>query len=186
MRRRAILQATAASTAIGSLAGCLDSLGGDDTESTTNNTDPTTNDTDPTTNDTDSTANDTDRTTTRPALAVDSKAIETTTTACGAQNTASIEFTDSGATITGAVQASTPCHDAQYVAERVLGGVLQVTIGTTETDAESCQTCIGHVEYTATVQTNRDPHSLVVVHEYTPEDSDEPVTETIADKTRED
>ncbi|MFC6954094.1 hypothetical protein [Halorubellus litoreus] len=179
MRRRALLRATTATTALGSLAGCLDSLGGDGTE-------PTTNDTDTTTNDTDTTTSDTERTTTQPELTVESKAIETTSTACGAKNTGSIEFTDSGATVTGAVQASTPCHDAQFVAERVLGGVLEVTIGTTPTDADSCQSCIGHVEYTATIQTNRDPHSLVVAHEYTPEDSDEPVTEVVTDKTRDD
>jgi hypothetical protein len=176
MRRRALLEATAASTALGSLAGCLDTLGGEDTETTTNDTETTANDTETTT----------ERTTTQPALAVDSKAIETTSTACGAENSGSIEFTDSGATVTGAVQASTPCHDAQYVAERVLGGVLEVTIGTTTTDAENCQSCIGHVEYTATIQTNRDPHSLVLLHEYTPEDSDEPITEVVADKTRDD
>lgn len=179
MRRRALLRATAATTALGSLAGCLDDLGGDDTE-------PTTNETETTINETDTTATDTERTTARPELAVESKTVETTATACGAKNTGSIEFTDSGATVTGTVQASTPCHDAQYVAERVLGGVLEVTIGTTPTDAESCRSCIGHVEYTATIQTNRDPHSLVVVHEYTPEDSDEPITEVVADKTRDD
>lgn len=169
MRRRALLRATAASTAIGSLAGCLDGLAGDTAEPTTDGTDTET----------------TERTTTRPALAVESTAIETTSTACGAENTGRIEFTDSGATLTGAIQASTPCHDARVVSHRVLGGVLQVTVGTTETDAESCQSCIGHVEYTATIQTNRDPHSLVVAHEYTPEDSDEPVTEVVTDKTRE-
>jgi hypothetical protein len=177
MRRRALLQSTAATTALGSLAGCLDSLSGDstDTETTTDDTETTTDDTE----------TNTESTTTAPALAVESKTIETTNTDCGSENSGRIEFTDSGATITGSVQANTPCHEAQYVDERVLGGVLEVTIGTTESDAdaEACQECIAHVEYSGTITTNVDPHSLVLVHEYTPEDADEPVTEVVADKT---
>jgi len=176
MRRRALLRATAATTALGSLAGCLDDLGGDDTETETTTTDAGT-----TTMETETTAG----TTTTPALDIESREIQTETTGCGSENAGSIEFTDSGATISGSVPAATPCHEAQYADERVLGGVIELTVGTEKTDAENCQSCLGQIEYSGTVTTSVDPHSLVLVHEYTPEDADEPITEVVADETRE-
>jgi len=172
MRRRALL---ANATALGTVAaaGCLGDLtGGETTTAETTTTERTT-------------ATTTERTTTTtPPLEVTQRSIETTATACGGENTGSISFTDDGATVEGSVQATTPCYEATFVDERVLGGVVEVTVGTTSTDAEACQECIGHVEYSATLETNVDPHSVVLVHRYTPEGKDEPVTTVVADEAR--
>ena len=167
MRRRALL---ANATALGTVAvaGCLGDLTGDETTTEEMMTEATT----------------TTAETTTPSLEVTDRSVETTATACGGENAGSIEFADDGATLEGSVQANTPCHEATFVGVRVLGDVLEVTVGTTPTDAESCQECIGHVEYTANMETNVDPHSVVLVHEYTPEGEDEPVNEVVADKAR--
>ncbi|NHN41625.1 hypothetical protein G9C85_08245 [Halorubellus sp. JP-L1] len=174
MRRRALLRTTAATTALGAIAGCLDGSGDDDSETETTATDDGT------------TTPATESTTTTPALEVTSRDIQTESTDCGSENAGSIEFTDSGADISGSVPANTPCYEAQYVNERVLGGVVEVTVGIQETDAENCQSCLGQIEYAGTLETNRDPHSLVLIHEFTPEGEDEPVTQVVADKTRDD
>lgn len=172
MRRRALLRTTAATTALGAFAGCLDSLGGNETETEATTTEDATT--------VETTTEST--TTSQPALEVTSKQLDTTNTACGTENAASIAFDDATTTVSGKVQTKTPCHEAEFVDFRVLGDVVEVTVGASETDAENCQSCIGHVEYEGSVETNRSPHSFVVVHEYTPEGEDEPVTEVVADK----
>lgn len=175
MERRALL---ASGAALGTVAvtGCLsDALGSDETTTEATTTEATT---------TDTTTEAKTTTTTTPPLEVTDRGIDTESAACGGENTGSIAFSDDGATVEGSVQATTPCHEATFVDVRVLGGVVEVTVGTTPTDAESCQQCIGHVEYTGTLQTNVDPHSVVLVHEYTPEGEDEPVTTVVADKAR--
>lgn len=188
MRRRALLTNASALGALTAFAGCLNTEGGDETtteETTTTTTDETTTEETTTTDETttDETTTQEPTTTVEP-LAVDSMEIQTETTACGTKNDGTIEFTDNGATMTisGSIPTKTPCYEAKYVGQRLLGDVVQITVGTEQTDAENCQTCLGHVEYTGTVKTNRIPHSLVLVHEYTPEDKDEPITDAVADK----
>lgn len=181
MRRRALLANATALGTLTTLAGCLNA-GGDDGTTTQETTTTESTTTEPTTEPTTTEPTTTEPTTTSVPVTVDSKQIQTETTACGGENMGSIEFTDTGVAISGSIQANTPCHDATYVSHRVLGEVVQVTVGTEPTDVDTCQSCIGHVEYTGTVTTNRTPSSFVLVHEYTPEGKDEPITEVVADK----
>lgn len=172
MRRRALL-ASAAALGTVAVTGCLtDALGGDETTADGTTTEATT------------TAATTASTTTTPPLEVTDRRIDTGQAACGGENTGSISFSDDGATVEGSIRATAPCHEATFANVRVLGGVVEVTVGTTPTDAEACQQCIAHVEYTGTVRTNVDPHSVVLVHEYTPEGEDEPVTTVVADRAQ--
>jgi hypothetical protein len=165
MDRRSLLQKTAAVGAIASVAGCLDTGGGDGTT-----TDPGTDE--PTDTDAPTTSEPTTAEPTAAPIEITDQSIETTNAECGEENTASIEFKDAGATVTGTVRASTPCHLAEIANARILGDVLQLTVTATERDVDTCETCIGAISYTADVTTNRGPQSVVVIHEWGDGESD--------------
>lgn len=157
MDRRTLLKNTVALGSIATLGGCLSDGTGDGgtTES-----------------------NGTDAPTTTPPMAVSDRSIETTSTTCGDENTASVTFEDAGATISGSIPASTPCHDATLVDVSASGDELQVTVGTTERDTDSCESCLGAISYTAEVTTNNGPQSTTVTHEHMGE------TTTVAEESR--
>lgn len=167
MDRRTLLQQTAALGTIATLAGCLDQSGGDETT-----TEPTT----------DQSTTNTETTTTEPTTAepleITEQEIQTGGTECGETNDASIDFTDDGATVVGTIPATTPCHDAVITSARVFGDVVELTIDTDEQAVDSCQDCLGEIDYIATITTNRPPNSVVVAHTFQDE------TDTVADESR--
>ena len=112
-------------------------------------------------------------------MSVSGRTLETVNTDCGTENAAEVSFTDSGASVTGKVAVSDPCHEAVFADVSVGDGALTVTIAAEATDADTCQQCLGMVEYSAGFETaNGVPSSVTVKHDAQGE------TTTVADASR--
>jgi hypothetical protein len=174
MKRRTVLKRAGAVTGSLAIAGCLsEGTGGsdstteesDDDESTTES--PTT--TEPTTTEP----------TTAASMSLSERSLETVDTGCGSDNTAAVSFTDSGASVTGKIPVSDPCHEAVLADVSVSGDAMTVTMAAAETDADACQQCLGVVEYSAGLETeNGVPASMTVRHDAQGE------TTTVAESSR--
>ncbi|WP_267641846.1 hypothetical protein [Haloarchaeobius amylolyticus] len=154
MKRRALLKRTAALATAGALAGCVggDSLGGVDEETDTDTETPT----------------ETPTPTDQPTPQLDSQSIETTNTGCGSEGSARVAFGEADVEVTGAIMASTPCHEAvlQDTTLDAEGKTLTVTVGVQDDGSDACTQCIATVEYAATLGfANGLPETVEVVHE---------------------
>ena len=163
MKRRTVLKRASAVTGSLAVAGCLsEGTGGESTteESTT-------------------TAATTEESTTTAAMSVSGRSVETVNADCGEGNSAEVSFTDSGASVTGKIPVSDPCHEAVFADVSLSEGALTVTMAAEETDADACQQCLGVVEYSAGLETeNGVPSSVTVKHDAQGE------TTTVADASR--
>ncbi|PSQ43790.1 hypothetical protein BRD17_05415 [Halobacteriales archaeon SW_7_68_16] len=79
--------------------------------------------------------------------------VETTDTGCGTGDyAATIDRDETAGTVrlTGALSASNPCHEATVETATIEDGRLVVRLGTRST-AAACVTCVGRIEFAATV-----------------------------------
>ncbi len=150
--------------AIGSMAGCLGSLetdgddsspgaGGDDDTSTP--TDGSGGDdgegggsgSDGTATDGDDSANSDGGESSSPS--VQSRNITTTGSGCGSTSEAAVTFDGGSSTVTvdGSIMASDPCHVATVERAAMSDGTLMVAVGVEADDADTCQQCLGQVQY---------------------------------------
>jgi|AntRauTorcE11898_2_1112593.scaffolds.fasta_scaffold01489_2 hypothetical protein len=150
MKRRTVLKRASAVTGSLAAAGCL-SEGSGGSDSTTEESDDEETTTEPTT---------------EPSMSLGDRSLETVNTGCGTENTAEVSFTDRGASVTGKIAVSDPCHEAAFVDVSSSDGALMVTMEAVETDADACQQCLGVVEYSAGFETeNGVPASVTVKHD---------------------
>lgn len=155
MKRRTVLKQAGAVAGTIAAAGCLSegSGGGDETESTTSEGEDT---------ETESTSESTET----ASMSVSVTSVETAETSCESENTASVSFSDGGASIEGQIPSSNPCHEAAFVDASLEGGALSVTMEAVEKDVDTCQQCLATVSYSAGVETkNGVPSSVTVKHE---------------------
>ncbi|WP_323677919.1 hypothetical protein [Halorubellus sp. PRR65] len=171
MKRRTVLKRASAVTGSLAVAGCLSDGTGNGDGSTTDEGDGGESTTeDPT---------GTEPGTTEAAMSLGDRSLETVSTGCGTENTAEVAFGDSGASVDGKIPASDPCHEAKFVNVELNDGALTMTLEAVETDADSCQQCLGMVEYSAGIGTeNGVPKSVTVTHEAQGE------TTVVAESTR--
>jgi len=112
-------------------------------------------------------------------MSVGERSLETVNTDCGTDNTAAVSFTEGGASVTGTIPVSDPCHEAVFADVSLSDGALTVTMAAEEADADACQQCLGVVEYSAGFETeNGVPSSVTVRHDAQGE------TTTVADVSR--
>jgi len=152
MKRRTVLKQAGAVAGTIAVAGCLSegSGGGDETESTTSESDDTESTTEPT-----ETA----------SMSLSVKSVETTGSSCESEDSASVAFSDDGASIEGKIPASNPCHEAAFVDATLESGSLSVTMEAVEKDVDACQQCLATVSYSAGVETDDGvPSSVTVKH----------------------
>lgn len=166
MKRRELLTKAGTVAAIGSIAGCVGSLetddspgaGGDDETST-----PTDgsggDDGDGGGSDSDGTATDGDDSSNSGASddggsgspSVQSRNITTTDAGCGSASEAAVTFDGGSSTVSvdGSLMASDPCHAATVERAGMSDGTFTVVIGAEAGDADTCQQCLGQVDYEA-------------------------------------
>ncbi|MFC6954104.1 hypothetical protein [Halorubellus litoreus] len=170
MKRRTLLKRASAVTGSLAVAGCLSDGTGSGDGSTTDEDDGESTTEQPT---------ETEASTTEQPMSLGDRSVETVKTGCGSENSATVSFTDSGASVEGKIPTSDPCHEAAFVDIELKDGALTVTMKAVETDVDSCQQCLGMVEYSAGVGTeNGVPKSVTVKHEAQGE------TTVVADATR--
>lgn len=163
MKRRTVLKRASAVTGSLAIAGCLsEGTGGGESTSEASGDDEST--TEPTTS---------------AAMSVSGRSLETVNTGCGSENTAEVSFTESGASVEGKLPVSDPCHEAVFADVSVSDESVVVTMAAVETDADTCQQCLGMVEYSAGLETeNGVPKSVTVRHDAQGE------TTTVAEASR--
>lgn len=85
---------------------------------------------------------------------VEDSSVETTAADCadGDQADVTVERGDGAVTVTGSLQASTPCHEAVLEDVAVEDGELALTVDVEETGADVCTECVAEIEYEATVE----------------------------------
>lgn len=168
MKRRTVLKRASAVTGSLAVAGCLsEGSGGSDSTTEESSGGGST------------TAASTTEPTTAASMSVRGRSLETVNTACGTDNAASVSFTDSGASVTGKIPVSDPCHEAVFADVSVDDDGVTVTMAAAETDADACQQCLSVVEYSAGLETeNGVPASVTVRHDAQGE------TTTVADASR--
>jgi hypothetical protein len=168
MKRRTVLKRASAVTGSLAVAGCL-SEGSGGSGSTTEESG----------GDGSTTAASTSEPTTAASMSVGGRSLETVNTGCGSDNTAKVSFTDRGASVTGKIPVSDPCHEAVFADVSVGDDGVTVTMAAAETDADACQQCLGVVEYSAGLETeNGVPASVTVRHDAQGE------TTTVAEASR--
>ena len=170
MKRRTVLKRASAVTGSLAVAGCL-SEGSGGSDSTTEGSDGD--------ESTTAASTTTEESTTTAAMSVSGRSLETVDADCGEGNSAEVSFTDSGASVSGKIPVSDPCHEAVFADVSLSDGALTVTMAAEETDADACQQCLGVVEYSAGVETeNGVPSSVTVKHDAQGE------TTTVAEASR--
>lgn len=161
MKRRDVLKRTSALAGVGAIAGCTGSgsgsPGGGGGDDTTTEDDGTTTE-DPTESPT---------ATERDAAEITGQSMSTVKRACmsGGQ-TASVSWEDTAVVLTGKLQASDPCHDAAFgdVSFDAEAGELTAEVTVTAQDVDTCQSCVGGIEYEGRVEFDgRAPTSVTVV-----------------------
>jgi hypothetical protein len=169
MKRRTLLKRASAVTGSLAVAGCVsDGTGSGDETSADEGGGSTTEQ--PT---------ETEASTTERAVSLGDQSLETVKTGCGSENTASASFGDGGVSVDGKIPASDPCHEAAFVDVELSDGALTVTMEAVEADADSCEQCLGMVEYSAGIGTEHGvPTSVTVKHEAQGE------TTVVAESTR--
>jgi hypothetical protein len=169
MKRRTVLKRVSAVTGSLAVAGCLsEGAGGSDSTTEESGGEESTTETSATT-----------EPTTAASMSVSGRSLETVDTGCGSDNTAAVSFTESGASVTGKIPVSDPCHEAVFADVSVSGDAVTVTMAAEKTDADACQQCLGVVEYSAGLETeNGVPASVTVRHDAQGE------TTTVAESSR--
>jgi len=167
MNRRDVLRRTIALAGAGTLAGCLDEGSGDGGDG-----DDGSDGSDGSDGGDGSSGSDgaTDTATPEPTPSLSGQEIATQNTGCMSDGAASASVSSDSLTVTvsGAIEAPDPCHeatlvDASYDAD---ADGLSVTVGTAEGESGVCQDCVGTVEYEATMTfEGRLPASATVAHE---------------------
>lgn len=169
MKRRTLLKRASAVTGSLAVAGCLSEGTGSGDESTTDEGGESTTEE----------STETDASTTERPVSLGERSLETVNTGCGSENSATVSFGESGASVEGKIPTSDPCHEAAFVDVELRDGALTVTMEAVETDVDSCQQCLGMVEYAAGIGTEHGvPTSVTVKHEAQGE------TTVVADVTR--
>lgn len=134
LTRRKLLGATGAAAATG-LAGCLDSFVDNDSDGGTGND-----------------GGGDDDGSVEPRVV--NYSTTTTNTGCASDDTGtvSVEKTDNGVRVTGAMEASTPCHEAVVDSATIDGEDLAIAMVTEDNSGdEICEQCLGKIEYETTV-----------------------------------
>lgn len=167
MKRRTVLKRASAVTGSLAVAGCLsEGSGGSDSTTEGSGGGSTTEGT-------------TTEPTTEASMSVSGRSLETVSTGCGTENAAEVSFTESGASVSGKIPVSDPCHEAVFADVSLGDGGLVVTMAAEATDADACQQCLGVVEYSAGLETeNGVPASVTVRHDAQGE------TSTVAESSR--
>ena len=159
MKRRELLTKAGTVAAIGSMAGCIGSLetdgddgspggGGDDTSTPTDGSGGSDGD-GGSGSDGDDSANSDGGESSSPS--VQSRNITTTGSGCGSTSEAAVTFDGDSSTVNveGSIMASDPCHVATVERAAMSDGTLTVAVGVEADDSDTCQQCLGQVQYEA-------------------------------------
>lgn len=91
--------------------------------------------------------------------------LRTVDTDCGSGGRASIVLDGDRVRVKGSIGASNPCHRAVLRSAGMEGGRYVIEVGTREADVDTCMSCLGVVDYEATVAfPDGAPETVAVVH----------------------